>query len=91
MSSPSTLSKIYVKMIYINIDNTQDYNNQQIPMIFVLYQKTILVPDFNIVAMLKLINSNIDIHTIENYVRQCSFDLYILSNDIFVLFKGFSY
>jgi len=76
MSSPSTLPRSYVKVIHVNIEtntfNRQKYHNQQgqiLPIIFVRHQKTILIPDFNICTLLKIINSNINLHTIENYVR----------------------
>ena len=78
MSSPSTSARSYVKVLYVNIEtntfNRGEYNNQQkqpqiLPIIFVRYQKTILIPDFNICTLLKIVNSNINIHTIENYVR----------------------
>jgi hypothetical protein len=56
----------------VNIATNTIYNTQQslIPIIFVHYQKTILIPDFNIVNLLQLINPNFDIHTIEDYVRK---------------------
>lgn len=79
ISSPSTLPKIYVKLIHININDRQNYNNQQelIPMIFVLYKKTILIPDFNIATILKLIDENIDIHAVEDYVRHFLFVIFL--------------
>jgi hypothetical protein len=89
ISSPSTLPRICVKLTHVNVEtnpiNRRGYNNQQeiIPIIFVLYQKTILIPDFNIVTMLKLINSNINVHTIEHYVRQ--FLLIYSSKKYFIL------
>ena len=63
--------------IQTNSDYTREHNNQQqlIPIIFVRYQKTILIPDFNICALLKMINPNIDIHTVAHYVRIFSFNL----------------
>lgn len=75
MSSPSTVPRLYIKVIHVNIEpNTFDrreYHNQQqrLPIIFVRYQKTILMPDFNICTLLKIINPNMNLQTIENYVR----------------------
>jgi hypothetical protein len=56
-----------------------------IPIIFVRYKNTILVPDFNIVTLLKLINSNINLHTIEHYVRQFIFKYSSQKYSLFVL------
>ncbi|CAF3686497.1 unnamed protein product [Rotaria sp. Silwood1] len=73
MSSPSTSPYIYVKVIQAHIEtntmNRQKYNNppQLVPIVFVRYQKTILVPDFNINTLLHMIDPTIDIHTIEHY------------------------
>lgn len=46
-------------------------------MIFVLYKKTILIPDFNIATILKLIDENIDIHAVEDYVRHFLFVIFL--------------
>ncbi|CAF1417535.1 unnamed protein product [Rotaria magnacalcarata] len=77
MSSPSAPPppQVYVKIVHVNIEannnNRQNINNQGqqqlMPIVFVRYQKTILVPDFNIYTLLKMIDANIDIHTIERY------------------------
>ncbi|CAF3650282.1 unnamed protein product [Rotaria socialis] len=75
MSSPSVPPQVYVKIVHVNIEtnnnNRQNINNQEqqqlMPIVFVRYQKTILVPDFNIYTLLKMIDANIDIHTIERY------------------------
>lgn len=63
MSSPSSLPRLYVKVQHINID--QEF----LSIIFVHYKKSILIPDFNIMTLLKLINSNLNLQTIEQYVR----------------------
>ena len=76
MSSPSNSPRSYVKLMHVDIQTNSNHNQQQlIPIIFVRYQKTILIPDFNICALLKMINSNIDIHTIGHYVRIFSFNI----------------
>ncbi|CAF0999056.1 unnamed protein product [Rotaria sordida] len=73
MSSPSSSPRLYVKLIHVNIEtntiNREKYNNSQqlIPIVFVHYQKTILIPDFNIYTLLNMIDSTIDIHTIERF------------------------
>jgi hypothetical protein len=36
---------------------------------FIHYQKSIFIPDFNICTLLKMINSNIDTDIIQDYVR----------------------
>jgi hypothetical protein len=72
MSSPSSLPRPYVKLVHVNIETDKEEckNQQQLfPIIFVRYQKTILIPDFNICSLLKMINPSINIHAIEHYVR----------------------
>ncbi len=66
-----------------------DLIKEKLSIIFIHYQKTILIPDFNICTLLKLINSNIDIDIIEDYVRRyISIDEYIKEYSFFL---GFSY
>jgi hypothetical protein len=64
MSSPSILSRSFVKLIHLHIDE-----QQILPIVFVRYQKSILIPDFNICTLLKTIDLNINNTTIEQYVR----------------------
>ncbi|CAF1087756.1 unnamed protein product [Rotaria sordida] len=76
-------SKPLVKLIHIQINNI----NQKLPIIFIYYQKSILIPDFNICTLLKIINSNIDIDIIQDYAidikyhslritRECNSDIF---------------
>jgi hypothetical protein len=44
-------------------------NQEKLSLIFIYYEKTILIPDFNICTLLKMINPNIDVNIIEDYVR----------------------
>ncbi|CAF4331629.1 unnamed protein product [Rotaria sp. Silwood2] len=61
--SSSISNEPLVKLIHIQANNI----NQKLPIIFIHYQKTILIPDFNICTLLKIINSNIDIDIIQDY------------------------
>jgi len=70
--------KNLVKLIYIN-----DPIKDKFPLIFIHYQKTIFIPDFNIYTLLKIIHSNIDIDIIKDYVRLYIYIL--LSNFLFLL------
>jgi hypothetical protein len=54
--------------MFINTQ-TNTINQQKLSVIFIYYQKSILIPDFNICTLLKTINPNINIDTIEDYVR----------------------
>ena len=62
MPFPSTLTQLYVKVVHANtqtdnIDRQEsNYHQQTIPIVLVRYQKTILVLDFNICALLKVTN-----------------------------------
>ncbi|UJR13996.1 hypothetical protein I4U23_000996 [Adineta vaga] len=69
ISSSSTSSRLNIKLIHVNTFNRREYSNQshKLPIIFVRYKDTILMPDFNICTLLKTINSKIDISAIENY------------------------
>ncbi|CAF1522899.1 unnamed protein product [Adineta ricciae] len=72
ISSASMSSRTCVKLIHVNINpshsKTGDHSRQfhVLPMIFVRYKKTILIPDFNICKLFKIINSSFDISAIEN-------------------------
>ncbi|CAF1144863.1 unnamed protein product [Adineta steineri] len=98
ISSPSSaLPRSYVKLIHVNLDTTipnrQEYNNRQqmLPIIFVRYKKTILIPDFNIYTLLHAINPTIDIHTIENYAFAIRYNyIYITSETNFDIFTQLS-
>ncbi len=87
MSSPSTLPRLYVKVQHINTART--INQEFLTIIFVHYKKSILIPEFNIVTLLKLINSNFNLQTIEQYVRQISIQTIFFILSFFL--KGFSY
>ena len=75
ISSVSMPSRTCVKLIHVNINPSHtkigDHFRQShaLPMIFVRYKRTILIPDFNICKLFKIINSNCDISAIENDTR----------------------
>ena len=70
--SPSTSTRSSAKLKHVDINtNSLDNDEQQIiPMIFVQYQKSILIPEFNIVTLLKLIDSSFDRQTVQRYVSR---------------------
>jgi len=71
-SRPSIPSKFLVKLISIETQ-LNDIIKEKLPIIFIHYQKTILIPDFNICTLLKMINPNINPDIIEDYVRPYTF------------------
>jgi len=75
-SRPSIPTKSLVKLIHINPE-LNDIINEKLSIIFIHYQKAIFIPDFNICTLLKMINSNIDIDIIQDYVRIYIFNIYI--------------
>ncbi|UJR33189.1 hypothetical protein I4U23_020644 [Adineta vaga] len=66
LNSTAITNEPVVKLIHIHREMN---NNQQqkIPLFFIHYEQHILLPDFNICSLLKLIHSNIDIDTIKHY------------------------
>lgn len=68
-------NKSLIKLIYIKRTNIhqQLHIEQKLPLIFVYHQRSILIPDFNICILLKIINPNIDIDIIHDYVRNINF------------------
>ncbi|CAF3420910.1 unnamed protein product [Rotaria sp. Silwood1] len=90
-STPSSCipSKPLVKLIHISTNNSNQKLNieHKLSIIFIYYQKTIFIPDFNICTLLKLINSNIDIDIVQDYAlaikyhsqhitRECNSDIF---------------
>jgi len=69
---------LLVKLIHIE---------QKYPLIFIQHNEQIYIPDFNICTLLQNINSNINIQTIEDYVR---FETNRLSSSFFLLTLGFN-
>ncbi|CAF0972743.1 unnamed protein product [Adineta ricciae] len=75
VSSVSMSSRTCVKLIHVNINSshTKIVDNPRqshvLPMIFVRYKRTILIPDFNICKLFKIIDSSFDISAIENDIR----------------------
>ena len=71
MSSLSLNSLVLIKRIPITLENNQ-FNRKDksdYPLIFVRYDKVIVIPDFNICAFLQTVNPNLDINTIQEYVN----------------------
>ena len=70
ISSPTSSIRSTVKIKHVNIETNSIQNSEQqtIPMIFVQYEKSILIPDFNIVTILQSINPGFSLHMIEHYV-----------------------
>ncbi|CAF2106329.1 unnamed protein product [Rotaria magnacalcarata] len=99
MSSSDISSKSLVKVIHIHIKthsiNQQLNSEQKLPIIFIYYQNNILIPDFNICTLLKIINSNIDIDTIQDYASAIKYhSLQItreLNSDVFIQIDYFVY
>ena len=61
-------SKTLVKLIHIHPEQN-DRIKGKLSLIFIHYQKTIFIPDFNICTLLKSITMNIDTDMIQDYVR----------------------
>ncbi|CAM4908878.1 unnamed protein product [Rotaria socialis] len=99
MSSSDISSKSLVKVIHIHIKthsiNQQLNSEQKLPIIFIYYQNNILIPDFNICTLLKIMNSNIDIDTIQDYASAIKYhSLQItreFNSDVFVQIDSFVY
>lgn len=85
LSSPtgSTRSSVKIKHVHISTNSIRNSDQQSIPMIFVQHDKAILMPDFNIMTILQLINPELSLHTIEDYVSS------MLSSPCIFVFPGF--
>ena len=59
--------KPLVKLVQIDTQLTNLTKNQ-LPLIFIHHEEVIFIPDFNIHTLLQIINSNIHMDIIEDYV-----------------------
>ncbi|CAF1489545.1 unnamed protein product [Adineta steineri] len=79
LNNSSISIKPLVKLIHTN---TQINNiPQKLPLIFIHYEKSILIPDFNICSLLKMINSNIDTDIIEDYALTMKYQSIHITRD----------
>jgi hypothetical protein len=64
--------KYLIKLIRVSSSINRGNGVEQLPLVFIQDQQTIVMPGFNIYALLKATQSNIDRSIIEAYVRHSS-------------------